>query len=276
MFQNWHSLYDPRPEMTSKRLKILILEDDEILKMGLEEVLLEKGFEITKAASNSEEAIASFKSDRPDIAILDIHLERSLLDGIQTGMILNELGRVPIIFLTGLADEAIRERAKGVRPAYYLIKPCSPTQLEVAIDMALENHYMQRDASIHHSLKAHAIQEESIYPISDAFFLKNKGKYIRIYVDQILWIEAANSSVIIESDIGKFVFSANLKSFHNQFNHPSLIKIHRSYLVNKEKVSAFDDSSVQIMHQSRLINLPIGQSYKDDINQAFIRLRTGF
>lgn len=261
--------------MSKGSLRVLILEDDPILRMNTEEVLISKGIDISASVANGQKAISAFREDPPDLAIVDIHLEGSMLDGIQSAIAFNEIQRVPIIFLTALADERIRERAKMVNPAYYLIKPCTPVQLEVAIDMAFDNFTGHKEAIIDHSLKANKVNLESLYTISNSFFIKTKRKYQRIYADQILWIEAANSSVVVNTTEGKFVFSANLKSFYQQFRHPDLIKIHRSYIVNKEKVSAFDDNCVQLVHKSDLFNLPIGQTYKKTVDNAFLKLRSG-
>lgn len=262
--------------MNINRPKVLILEDDPFMRLDLEESLQVSGFQVTKAASNSEEAIVSLKADPPDIAILDIELKGSLLDGIQTARIIKEHLQIPIIFLTAIVDEKVVQRAKEVSPAYYLIKPTSPLQLDIAIDMALENFWKEHDAQPYHSLEAHSSRPNIVHPVKNTLFVKNKGKYQRVLVDQIYWIEAANSSIIIETDVGKFVLSANLKNFQKQFNHPSLVKIHRSYIVNIEKICAFDDTSVQLQAGNQKVDLPIGQSYKEDFEHLVVKLRSGY
>ena len=262
--------------MNANQPKVLILEDDPLMRLDLEESLRARGFQVTRAAANSEEAIASLKTDPPDIAILDIDLKDSLLDGIQTARIMKEHLQIPIIFLTAIVDAGVVERAKETNPAYYLIKPSSPLQLDIAIDMALENFWKEKEAQVYHSLHAHTSRPGTVHPVKNALFVKNKGKYQRVLVDQIYWIEAANSSIIIETEIGKFVLSANLKNFQKQFNHPSLVKIHRSYIVNIEKIFAFDDTSVQLLMDTQKVNLPMGQSYKEDFDRIVVKLRSGY
>jgi two-component system, response regulator PdtaR len=261
--------------MRTSEPKVLILEDDPLIRMDLEESLRASGFQVTVAAANSEQAIASLKTSTPDIAILDIELKDSLLDGIQTARIIKEHSHIPIIFLTAIVDVPVVERAKEINPAYYLIKPCSPLQLDVALDMALENFWKEKEARVYHSLETHASRPNTVYPIRNALFVKNRGRYQRIFVDQIYWIEAANSSIIIETEVGKFVISANLKNFQRQFNHQTLVKIHRSYIINIDKVCTFDDSTVQLTAGQQKVSLPIGQSYKQNFEGVVVKLRSG-
>jgi DNA-binding LytR/AlgR family response regulator len=261
--------------MSTNQPKVLILEDDPMMRLDLEESLRFRGFQVTRAAANSEQAIASLKTDPPDIAILDIDLKDSLLDGIQTARIIKEHHPIPIIFLTAIVDAGVMQRAKEINPAYYLIKPSSPLQLDIAIDMALENYWKEKEAQVYHSLEAHSYRHQTVYPIKNALFVKNKGKYQRINVDQIYYVEASNSSIMIETEIGKFVISANLKNFQKQFTHPSLVKIHRSYIINMEKVNSFDESEVYLVNGSQRMKLPIGQSYKEDFERLVFKLRSG-
>jgi CheY-like chemotaxis protein len=84
--------------MKNSKPKVLILEDEPLSRLNLAESLRSSGFRVTIAAANSEEAIASMRIDPPDIAVLDIQLEDSLLDGIQTARVIKETLNIPIIF----------------------------------------------------------------------------------------------------------------------------------------------------------------------------------
>jgi two-component system, response regulator PdtaR len=261
--------------MKNSKPKVLILEDEPLSRLNLAESLRSSGFRVTIAAANSEEAIASMRIDPPDIAVLDIQLEDSLLDGIQTARVIKETLNIPIIFLTGVVDMALVERAKEVRPAYYLFKPSTPLQLDVALDMALENFIKEQEAQPYHSLEGHSAVAEKIYLMKNRIFIKKKGKYNRVYTEDILWIKASNSSTIIETKEEKFVISANLKQFQQQITHPSLVKIHRSHLVNIEHIEAFNEGYVFIRRQEIQEKLAIGQSYREGLDKLFVRLRSG-
>jgi two-component system, response regulator PdtaR len=261
--------------MNNSKPKVLILEDEPLSRLNLTELLRSSGFRVTIAAANSEEAIASMRIDPPDIAVLDIQLEDSLLDGIQTARVIKETLDIPIIFLTGVVDLALVERAKEVRPAYYLFKPSTPLQLDVALDMALENFMKEQEAQPYHSLEGHSAVAEKIYLMKNRIFIKKRGKFNRVYTEDILWVKASNSSTIIETKEEKFVISANLKQFQQQIAHPSLVKIHRSHLVNIEHVEAFDEAYAYVRRQGIEEKLAIGQSYREGLDKLFVRLRSG-
>jgi DNA-binding LytR/AlgR family response regulator len=236
---------------------ILLLEDDPLIRLNLEESLRHMGFEISTSAANSQQALEGFEKHTPDLALLDIHLQGSALDGIEVAQILRRSSELPIVFLTALMDSEIRARIRGLGAANHLIKPCSDAQLEVALDLALQG------------------PSTSLHPrVSAVFFVKDRGLYRRLHIDQVFWIEAANSSVVIESEPGRFVVSTNLKGFAQQYAHPHLIKIHRSYLVNLSRVIAFDENRVLLAAGSRQIELPLGNSYRHQVLLSFHKIRS--
>jgi len=132
-------------------LRILIIEDDLLLATELEEQLLDFGYSILDNVSNYADAIHSFKRRFPDLVLCDIQLEDSQKDGIEVTEKFNEITKVPIIFLTAFGDAATLERAKKINPAYYLIKPCNPTQLKIALDFAISNFTKNEQADPQHS-----------------------------------------------------------------------------------------------------------------------------
>jgi len=118
-------------------LKIFIVEDDLLLAEELQEQLLEFGYTITDVVANSQDALLAFRRRLPDLVLCDIHLKNSKLDGIELAAAFRQIATIPLIFLTAYGDEQTLTRAKATNPAYYLIKPCNATQLQVAIDFAV-------------------------------------------------------------------------------------------------------------------------------------------
>lgn len=119
-------------------LKILIVEDEAITASNIEEQLLGFGYTVTCVAYNSTDAIESFNKMRPDLAIVDINLENSPIDGIEVVEKFNTVHRIPIVYLTARKDIETRQRAKKTNPINFLTKPYTENQLEAAIDMAVD------------------------------------------------------------------------------------------------------------------------------------------
>lgn len=255
-------------------LKILIIEDDLTVAMDLEEQLVEFGYLVTDTVSDSDSALYAFKKKLPDVVLLDINLEGSKLDGVQIAEAFNKIYRVPIVYLTSYSDAATRKRVEKTSPAYYLIKPCSPEQLEVAIGFAISNFNNQQIPDIDHSLKSQTQPACVLFSPNDFFFVKKKQRYVRINLNDILWLEAGGSSVEIITANEKAVSYAGIKGFLEQFQHPNLVRVHRSFVVNILKVTAFSERSIFIPFEDKQKTIPVGQKYHKEIFNRFRQLRS--
>jgi len=254
------------------RLKILIVEDDLVLAEQLREELADLGYVITDVVSNSDDAQRAFKRQLPDLLLCDISLNNSKLDGIGLVDRLNKIVRIPVVFLTAFGDEATTERAKSLKPAYYLIKPHNPVQLQIAIDFALDNYTRNEMADPRHSLSFQQPPPCLLYSADDFFFVKDGYTYVRINVADIVYVEALGSTVRIVTDNNSLVFSTNLSSFIRQVTHQSLLRIHRSYLVNSDKIISFERGRTFLAKEDEKIEIPVGQTYREDLQQRFPRL----
>jgi len=118
------------------KTKILIVEDETIIALDIQRSLTKTGFEVTDAVTNHDDAIESVKKNKPDMILMDIHLENSQ-DGIQTAQDIQKIENVPIIYLTSFHDEDTTSRAVKTNPVQYLIKPFNIDQLKTTINLAL-------------------------------------------------------------------------------------------------------------------------------------------
>ncbi len=106
--------------------------------------------------------------------------------------------------------------------------------------------------------------------VQDFFFTKTtKNNYVRVDSHDLLYVQAARSSVEIITSKSKYILSANLNSFCAQFPHPSLLRVHRSYVVNILKVLEIEDNYLILEDAS----IPIGRTFRDKVAQAFFRLQ---
>lgn len=124
----------------SANFKILVVEDDAIIGGDIALTLEELGYEVVGPAFNIAESKEYALEYKPQLAILDIHLENNN-DGIELGHWFNENLPVPIIFLTAYAEEKILDKAKEVHPMYYLLKPFTKINLKIAVEFAYINYY---------------------------------------------------------------------------------------------------------------------------------------
>ncbi|MEY3103453.1 MAG: hypothetical protein RL256_475 [Actinomycetota bacterium] len=120
--------------MNSKR--ILIAEDETLIRMDLSEMLRENGYEVVGEATNGEEAVALSNELKPDLAILDVKMPK--LDGISAAEKIVEIA--PVLMLTAFSQKDLVERALDAGVMAYVVKPFTIDDLIPAIEIAATRH----------------------------------------------------------------------------------------------------------------------------------------
>lgn len=121
--------------MTASR--ILIVEDERIVALNLQQRLTKLGYEVVGRAASGLEAIANARETKPDLVLMDIHIEGPT-DGIETAKKLIDELQLRVIYLTAYSEDSTLERARATQPYGYLLKPFSERELHATLQMALE------------------------------------------------------------------------------------------------------------------------------------------
>lgn len=116
--------------------KILICEDDTLIALDLEDKLTRFGYTITGVAADETEAFRLAEADRPDLALMDIHLKGNL-SGPEIAAQLRARHDVPAIYLSAHSDPDTISRASETEPLGYLVKPVRDSDLELSIRFGL-------------------------------------------------------------------------------------------------------------------------------------------
>ncbi len=117
-----------------KRLKILVADDEAIIRMGLRTMLTALGHEAVLAA-NGRDALQMARTTRPDLALLDIQMP--LTDGLEAAKVLARKQPMPIIILTAFSQSDLLETAAQLPIQGYLVKPVNERDLAAAIEVAV-------------------------------------------------------------------------------------------------------------------------------------------
>lgn len=238
-------------------IKILIVEDELIIAEDLANSLRKMNYEVIGIAMDFEEAIEIIASNTPDLMLLDINLG-SDKDGIQLAEELNKKYQIAIIFTTSYADSATLERAKKVNPINYLVKPFQQEQLFTAIEIAMYNLANKPDKVVSE------IEEDSINEgliIKDALFLKEKFRYTKLPIAEILWIKAEGNYLEIHLAERKELIRASLSAFLEKINRKNFFRTHKSYAVNLDYLTKFEPTTVTILNTE----IPISKNYSDEL-----------
>ncbi|MEN9324669.1 MAG: hypothetical protein RL414_423 [Actinomycetota bacterium] len=138
--------------------RILVAEDEAIIRLDLVEMLTEAGYNVVAQATNGVEAIALAKEFRPDLAILDVKMPE--LDGISAAEQIIEIA--PVLMLTAFSQKELVDRAREAGAMAYVVKPFSIADLMPAIEIAMSRHQQMRSlreevADLHERLETRKI-----------------------------------------------------------------------------------------------------------------------
>ena len=119
-------------------MRILIAEDETIIRLDLRELLEKAGFDVCAEAKDGEEAVTLARTFEPDLALLDVKMPK--LDGIDAARRILEERPIPIVMVTAYGEEELVSRAVEAGVFGYLVKPFRETDLLPAIATARARH----------------------------------------------------------------------------------------------------------------------------------------
>jgi AmiR/NasT family two-component response regulator len=119
-------------------MRVLIAEDETIIRLDLRTLLERNGFEVCAEAKDGEEAVELVRREQPDVAILDVKMPR--LDGIEAARRILEERPIPIVMLTAYGHQELVSRAVEAGVFGYLVKPFREQDLVPAIHTARARH----------------------------------------------------------------------------------------------------------------------------------------
>ncbi len=200
-----------------KKGNILILEDMRLTAEDIAACLEVAGYGVTDIVKSGTEAIASVQKNPPDLAILDIKVQGDL-SGIEIAERICAIKSIPIVYLTAFSDLTTLERAKQTNPASFLTKPFRERELQIAVELALHN----------------------FSDSSDEIIIKENHQAIKLNLKEVKWVEADGSYVDIHTRQRKMRVAMNMLRFSELAEGSSLLRVHRSFMVNIAFVSDYD------------------------------------
>jgi response regulator NasT len=146
----------------NSKVRILVAEDETIIRLDLIEMLTEAGYEVVAHAENGAVAIEMAKLHKPDLAILDVKMP--LVDGITAAQEIIDIA--PVLMLTAFSQRELVERARDAGVMAYVVKPFSINDLIPAIEIAISRHRQMKSlqaevADIYERLESRKVIEKA-------------------------------------------------------------------------------------------------------------------
>jgi two-component system, LytTR family, response regulator LytT len=236
-----------------EQVNILLVEDEFIIAEDTRESLIGLGYNVQGIAASFNDAVEMINESLPDIAILDIQLKGEKT-GIDLGFFIRQHFNFPFIYLSSYADKKTVNDAKASEPDAYLVKPFSEKELYTSIEIAINNF----SKKLTNKEKA---EENDIAIIKDAIFIKKDCYFKKVKLADVVFIRSdGNYLEIVANDRVKHLIRSTFNDFFNGLSTDKFYRIHKSYAINLEYVTAFSNATVFLQEYE----LPISKSRKEE------------
>lgn len=235
----------------------VIIVDDEPLAQDVLETYIEKipGLNLVQKYSNALEANEALKAHDIDLMFLDIQMPQ--LTGTD---FLRSLSNPPVvIFTTAYSNYAVD--GFELNAIDYLLKPISLERFLKAANKAVEQIELKKRDQKGGLSTADAPTE----PETDFMFVKADKKLIRVYYNDVVYIEGLKDYVIIRLTNSRIVTLQTMKSLEEKLPDAIFKRIHRSYIVNLNRIAAVMGNMVEVVEKGQAKHLPVGKNYRDGL-----------
>jgi DNA-binding LytR/AlgR family response regulator len=223
----------------------IIIDDDKVSRLLLEKYVSKTDFlNLLASFDSAVEAINSmYQFKNIDLIFLDIEMPE--MTGIEFIKSLEILPQVVIVS----AREKYAIEAIEYDVIDYLLKPISYARFYKAVTKA----------------KKKSDDEKKINKSNGVFIKETGGNFTRIKYEDILWVEALENYIAIYSLQDKYTIHFTMKSIEHQLPEEIFYRVHRSFLVNINKIEAIEDNSVVVKYQNERKYIPIAKNSKDEL-----------
>lgn len=224
-------------------IRTIIVDDEplarDVLKNYIEQL---KNVELVAVCTNALEANEALHQNDVDLLCLDIHMPQ--ITGIE---FLKSLKNPPLVlFTTAHPDYALEGFELDV--VDYLLKPISLDRFMKAINKVEER--MEK-------------REEIVE--TDHFYVKADKKLVKVFYKDMLYIEGLKDYVILRNETNRVITLQTMKSLESKLPADHFIRVHRSYIVNIDKIQSVMGNMLEIQEKGQIKHIPVGKNYRDQL-----------
>ena len=229
------------------KLNCVVVDDSTIHRITIAKLVNEHpDLTLVGDFSNASETRNCILNKSVDLLFLDIEMPVQsgfdLLDGLKT--------RPQIIFVSSKSDYALR--AFDYAAVDYLHKPVTKDRFNKAVQKAIEYHNRKKEVP----------DEEG-----DFIFIKSNLKNFKIFISRIRWVEAFGDYIKLFTEDETHLVLSTMKSFESELPVDKFMRVHKSYIVNIDKVERFNSKFAEI----GTTKIPLSRNKKEDLAKALNR-----
>ncbi len=237
----------------SEKFKILIVEDEMLIGANISLQLTTLGYEVIGIVPRGEEALLQIQDNPPDILLLDINLKGSL-DGIETAVEMQKTQNIPIIYLTANTDDEHFNRAKETHPYGFISKPFKKLDLQRTLELTISQMNSSSEAEI-------ASENEKPFILSDSLFVRHFNSMVKVYIKDILYIEAERNYCRIFSSDKEYLLVTTLKELDEKLPSQHFLRIHRSFIINIAHIKEIATTNIVVGTKA----IPVTKTVKEEL-----------
>lgn len=233
------------------QLNCIIIDDEPLARKGLKEYIADVDFlHMAGEFENPLKATQVLSSGNVQLVFLDIQMPK--ISGLD---FLKSLQQAPpVIFTTAFPQYALD--GFDLNALDYLVKPISFDRFLKAAMRAKEYYEVRKK-----NTAAEAIQS------AEYFFIKADNKLVKIEYDEILFVEALQNYVTIQTIGKKYITYLTFKSVEEYLPTDKFIKTHKSYIVSASKIDTIEGNDIRIGNH----HLPISRNLKDEVMEKLLK-----
>lgn len=234
------------------QLTCLIIDDEEMAIKVIENHLRDfPDIKVAGTFQNPMAALSLIETETIDLIFLDINMPKvSGLDFLR-----NIKLKPHVIITTAYREFAVESFELNV--VDYLVKPIPFARFLKAIDKV--NNLIQLEKGI---------TAESQTKEQPHIFLKSNKKLVKVYLNEILFIESLKDYIKIVTTAGDFMILKSITAIQDELSSDQFLRVHRSFIVSIEKIKALEGNTIETANRK----IPIGRNYLKDVRKAILNI----
>jgi len=231
--------------MQTNKLRTIIVDDSSLQRMAVGKLIADHpDLELVSEYNNGIEAYKNVSNNKIDLIFLDV--EMPIIDGFE---FIESLSYIPqIILITGKPDYALKAFDYNVTD--YLLKPITKSRFDDSVRKALLNA---------RKTNSNGIEEAHIYVNSNL-------KKVKVIINDIKWIEGLGDYIKLVTEDNTILVLSTMKAFIEKLPQDKFLRIHKSYIVNLNKVEKFSSALVEVRGQK----IPLSRYKKTQLEEALL------